>query len=523
MAVVSEKGNSMRNNTPHPNLPLRFAFLPPLFGKVRMGGVFLFILLLTACAVGPNYVKPKMSVPLKYKEAPKNFKMAEPQKVSCNRGPWWKVFNDPYLDRLERKLEISNQNIAQAAANYMNARALLGESRASLFPQLSATVDLTRQKQGTGSSSFISSNGSTGTVDTGSSKGGNISTFHTLNLDAAWEVDLWGAVRRDVESNVAATEASYAQIAVARLSAEASLAQFYFQLRALDRDQKILDDTVHEYGRFLKLTQNRYNMGVVSKSDVVQAQSQLETAQSQAIANKISRQQTEHAIAVLMGIPPANLNIPFMPLTARPPAIPNQIPTELLERRPDIAAAERQMAQANAQIGVAVAAFFPSLTLSANGNYTHQGFSRWLSLPDAGWSLTAEAMQILFDGGFRRSQVAAAKATYYANVAAYKQTVLTAFQEVEDNLSSLYILKQQEIVEQRAYQSAKTSLQLITNQYKAGTVDYTSVITAQNAAYTAEKTAADIIGQEMVSAALLIKALGGSWNPGEMCLSAKPL
>ncbi len=488
--------------------------------KVLMTAFFLF---LTSCtAVGPDYVKPKVSVPLKYKEAPPGFKMAAP-KDACDRGPWWEIFNDPYLNRLMRKLEISNQNIAQAIANYTNARALLGEARASYFPQISSTVDLTRQKQGSGSSSFISSSGSTGTVSTGASTGGTISTFHTVNIDASWEIDLWGAIRRNVESNADAAQASYAQIIVAKLSAEASLAQFYFQLRALDRDQQILDDTVTSYKQFLQLTKNRYNSGVVSKSDVVQAESQLETAQSQAIANKITREQTEHAIAVQMGIPPANLSIPFAPLTAKPPAIPGAVPTELLERRPDIAAAERQMASANAQIGVAISAFFPSLTIFGNGNYTHQNFSRWLSLPGAGWSLTGELAQILFDGGLRKSQIIAAKATYAANVAAYKQTVLSAFQEVEDNLSSLYILQKQEVVEERAYQSAKTSLELITNQYKAGTVDYTTVITAQNAAYTAEKTAADIIGQEMVAAVLLIKALGGGWDSRAMCLSAKPL
>jgi NodT family efflux transporter outer membrane factor (OMF) lipoprotein len=488
--------------------------------------VITLLLFLTACAVGPNYVKPKVPVPLKYKEAPKGFKMADPKEI-CQRGAWWEIFNDPYLNRLEAKVNISNQNIATAAANYMNARALLGEARSQFFPQVSAVADLVRQKQGAGSTSFIADSGSSvsdGTAVTGGSGGGGkISTFHTLTIDASWETDLWGAIRRNVESNIAATQASYAQIAVARLSAEASLAQSYFQLRALDRDQKILDDTVREYQRFLQLTRNRYNTGVVSKSDVVQAESQLETAQSQAIANKIARQQTEHAIAVLMGIPPANLSIPFAPLTATPPPIPVDVPTELLERRPDIASAERQMAQANAQIGVAIAAFFPSLTLSANGSYTHQGFNRWISIPDSSWSLAAELAQILFDGGFHRSQVAAAKATYAANVATYKQTVLTAFQEVEDNLSSLYILKQQWVVENKAFQSAKTSLQLITNQYKAGTVDYTSVITAQNAALTAEKTAADIIGQEMVAAVGLIKALGGGWDASVMCLSAKPL
>ncbi len=478
-------------------------------------------LLLSACAVGPNYVRPKVIVPQKYKEAPKGWKLAEPRD-NCDRGQWWKIFHDERLNQMEAQLNITNQNIAQAAANYQQSLALVTEAKAAFYPTLSALVDITRQKQGAGSTSFVSTSGtsvSSGQVTTGASGNGSgkITTFHTVSLNAAWEIDIWGAVQRNIESAVATAESSYANIEVARLSAAATLAQEYFQLRALDRDQKILDETVKEYRKILQYTRNRYKSGVDSESDIVSAEGELESAIAAAIANGIARAQTEHAIAVLIGIPPADFSIPFLPLEGRPPEIPLEVPTALLERRPDIAAAERLMASANAQIGVAIAAFFPTLTLSGDGSYTHQGWKHWLSFKNASWSIAGEVADTILDGGLRLATVQANQAAFASDVAAYRETVLTAFQNVEDSLASLRILKKEWVAENKAYLSAKKALDIVINQYNAGTTDYNSVTIAETNTYTAEKTAADIVGQEFVSAVLLIKALGGGWDACAMC------
>jgi NodT family efflux transporter outer membrane factor (OMF) lipoprotein len=478
----------------------------------------------SACHVGPDYVRPPVSVPLKFKEAPKNWKIAKPQ--ICDSRAWWKIFHDPELNKLEDNLVISNQTIFAAEAQYRQACALVDEARASYFPTVVGSLSLVRQKQGssgsgsssagsstTSTTSSTTSGISTGGISVGGSGGSNGPfTSHSLLLNASWEPDIWGGVSRSVEASIAGAQASGELLAATRLSAEASLAQFYFELRALDKDQALLNDTVVAYKKSLQLTKNRYAAGVAGRADVAQAQSQLETAQAQAINNGILRSQYEHAIAVLIGRPPADFSIAFKPLKSSVPAIPLQVPSMLLERRPDIANAERLMAQANAQIGVAISAYFPTLTLSATGSMQHQGWAHWFSIPAMGWALGAQVAQTIYDGGLACATTAAARANYDASVATYRQAVFTAFQDVEDNLVALRVLKSEMVVQDQAVASARLALKIMLNEYKAGTVPYSNVIIAQTAAYTAEKSAADVRGLEMTAAIGLVKALGGGWD-----------
>ncbi len=465
--------------------------------------------MLSACMVGPNYVRPCIDVPARYKEVPKHWKMASPRDT-MNRGQWWTVFHDTKLNMLENKVLVSNQNIANAEAQYCQARALLDAARANLYPTLGATVSLARQKQGNGSTSFVSST-STGVATTGTSTAANIFTNHSWILDAAWEPDIWGSVRRTIEAGQANADASAAQLAAVQLSMQATLAQTYFQLRALDRDQRILNDTVTEYTQALKLTKNRYHSGVATLSDVVQADTQLDNARAAAINNHIARAQFEHAIAVLLGVAPADFSLSEIPLTKTPPAIPVSVPSQLLERRPDVANAERLAKAANAQIGIAIAAYFPTVTLTGTASEQQKDYAHWFSFPLINWSIGAQLAETILDGGLRQATTAAARANYQATVATYRQTVLAAFQDVEDNLVSLNYLKRQSVVQNKAAADARLALQLMLNQYKAGTVAYSDVITAQNAAYTAEKAAADVTGQRMVSTVGLIKAMGGGF------------
>lgn len=496
----------------------------------KFANTLLTALLLTSCAVGPNYKRPVVNVPPKYKEAPpKGWKKAEPQDA-FNRGQWWKIFRDKKLNHLEDQLNQSNQTIATAYENYQQAMALVDEARASYFPTLSATASITRHGGGSGgsfssttnSTPNASSNSSSSSISTGtfsSSSGGNGSTgnSHSLAFNAAWEPDIWGLVRRTVEAAQGGADASGALLASTRLASQGSLAQIYFQVRALDKDQVILDATVVDYKKALKLTENQYASGVAAQADIVQARTQLESAEALAINNKISRGQFEHAIAVLVGVPPAEFSLPPQPLSSPPPKIPGSVPSTLLERRPDVAQAEHLMIQANANIGVAIAAYFPTLTLSGNASYQHQGLiNNWFSVPGLGWSIGPQLAETIFDGGLRSATVAAARAGYRSTVASYRQTILAAFQDVEDNLISLRTLRRQAVADEAAAKDARLALQLVINQYKAGTVDYSAVITAQTTAYTAEKTAADVVGLEMTSAVGLIKALGGGWN-GSFC------
>ncbi|MDE1181354.1 efflux transporter outer membrane subunit [Paraburkholderia sp.] len=462
-----------------------------------------FATLLAACAVGPDYHRPDAAVPASYKEAAPGWKVAEPADQH-DRGTWWTIYNDSQLNALEDKLNTANQTIAQYAAAYRQARALVAEARASYFPIVTASGSATRSKSG----SVTSNSGTT-------SRSG-INNTYNLALDATWEPDLWGSVSRTVGAQKAGQQGAAADLANARLSAQATLAQTYFSLRALDASQKLLDDTVAAYQRSLTLTQNQYAAGVAARSDVIQAQTQLQSAQASAIDNGVARAQDEHAIAVLVGEPASTFSIAAAPLDATPPTVPAQLPSSLLERRPDIAAAERKAAAANEQIGVAIAAFFPTLTLSASGGFESSVFSQWLTAPARFWTLGPQLAATIFDAGLRKAQTDAARATYDQDVATYRQTVLAAFQDVEDNLASQRILEQEIVVQEQAVASANQALAIVTNQYKAGTVDYVNVLTAQTTAFTASQKLSALAGQRMVSSVGLVKALGGGWDASQM-------
>ena len=501
------------------NLMQTYSCLHAVYRRIRCASLVLLSISLCSCVVGPDYVRPCATVPIKFKEASKNWRVAKPND-NYDRGQWWKIFHDPQLNKLEAQLNCSNQTVATAAANYRQASDLVDEARASYFPTLIASASITRQK----SAAIVSSSGTSGgTVTPGSASAGTTGTVgaagpkpvtnNSFILNASWEPDIWGSVRRTVEASVAGAEASDALLVLTRLMAQASLAQFYFELRTADKDRQLLNDTVANYKEALTLTKNQYASGVAGQADIVQAQTQLETAQAQAINYKINRAVYEHAIAVLIGLPPSLFSIAYNPLSRSAPLIPVEIPTTALERRPDVAQAERLMAQANANIGVAIAAYYPNLTLSASGTAAGKGsIAHWLAAPIYGWAVGPQLAETLFDGGLRNATTAAARAVYDSSVASYRQVVLAAIQDVEDNLATLRILKEETVALDKAAASARLALKLVTNQYKSGTVPYSSVITAQTTAYTAEKNAADTRGLQMTSAVGLIRALGGNWN-----------
>ncbi|KWZ40179.1 RND transporter [Burkholderia savannae] len=460
--------------------------------------------LLAGCAVGPDYHRPDAAIPAAYKEAPPGWKAAQPAD-RADRGPWWAIYDDPQLNALIDKLNASNQTIAQYAAAYRQARALVAEARASYFPTLGLTASESR------ASSALSS-GSTASRSTART----IGNTYNVGLDASWEPDLWGKVSRTVGAQKAGEAAAAADLANARLSAQATLAQTYFQLRAADATQKLLDDTVASYQKSLQLTQNQYAQGVAARSDVIQAQTQLQSAQASAIDNGIARAQYEHAIATLVGEPASTFSLPPMPLTAEPPSMPIDVPSAILERRPDVAAAERRAAAANEQIGVAIAAFFPTLTLSASGGFQSSVWSQLFTLPARFWSVGPQLAATLFDAGLRAAQTEAARATYDQDVASYRAAVLSAFQDVEDNLASQRILEQEIVVQRQAVESAQHALDITLNQYKAGTVAYLNVLTAQTTAFSAQQKLSTISGQRMVSSVGLVKALGGGWDVAQI-------
>jgi NodT family efflux transporter outer membrane factor (OMF) lipoprotein len=464
--------------------------------------------MLAGCAVGPDYKRPTTDIPASYKEAAEGWKVAQPADQQ-DRGPWWTIYNDPQLSALEDKLNASNQTIAQFAAAYRQARALVAEARSAYFPLVTLNGSGERQQSPARSGGFV-----TGTGSVGSS--GAITNSFRLSADATWEPDLWGQVSRTVAAEKAGQQGAAADLANARLSAQGTLAQTYFTLRSLDAQQKLLDDTVVSFEKSLQLTQNRYAQGVAARSDVIQAQTQLQSAQAAAIDNGVARTQNEHAIAVLIGEPASTFSLPPEPLDTTPPDVPAQLPSALLERRPDIASAERKAAAANEQIGVAIAAYFPTLTLSASGGFESSVFSQLLTAPSRFWTVGPQLAATLFDFGLRSAQTDAARAVYDQNVATYRQTVLAAFQDVEDNLASLRILGKEIVVQQQAVQSAQQALDIVTNQYKSGTVDYLNVLTAQTTAFNAEQKLASIAGQRMVSSVGLVKALGGGWEVAQI-------
>ncbi len=455
---------------------------------------------LAGCMVGPDYLRPDAAVPDAYKEAG-DWKLAQPRD-GASRGRWWEDFGDPQLNALIEQVEISNQTVLVAEAQFRQARALVASSRAALYPALD------------GSASIIRSRSPTGVI--GGTTAGRVLTNRTASLDANWEADLWGRVRRAVESNEANALASAADLAAARLSAQAELASDYFQLRILDAQKQLIEDTVAAFQKSLDLTKNRYDAGVAAKVDVVQAQTQLKSTQADAIDLGVQRAQFEHAIAVLIGKPPAALSLERVPLAISMPLIPFGLPSELLERRPDIAAAERHVAGANAQIGVAKAAYFPSLSLSASGGFRSTDAAQWFTVPSRFWSIGPALAQSIFDAGLRRAQTDQAIAAYDATVAQYRQAVLAGFQEVEDNLAALRILEEEAKVQEDAVRAARESVTLTLNQYKAGTVSFLNVAIVQTTLLNNERTAMGILGRRLVAAVTLVKALGGGWNASEL-------
>jgi NodT family efflux transporter outer membrane factor (OMF) lipoprotein len=458
------------------------------------------LILFSGCTVGPDYVRPATVAPEAYKEM-SGWKVAEPG-AEIARGSWWEIYHDPQLNAFEEQVNISNQDIAVAEAQFRQARALVQAARAGYFPTAAAGAAYTRSR---GSEN----------VGPARSPGETISDY-LLSGNVAWEVDLWGRIRRAVESTRASAQASAADLEGMRLSAQAELAQDYFQLCALDAQKALLEQTVAAYERILTFTKNRYARGVVSRAAVLQAETQLKSTQAQALDLGVQRAQLEHAVAVLIGKPPSVFAIPVTPLTQTPPSVPLAVPSELLERRPDIAAAERRVAAANAQIGVAVAAFYPTVTLSGLAGYQASHQADWLTWPSRFWALGAAISETVFDAGLRRAQTDQARAAYEATVASYRGTVLTGFQEVEDNLAALRILEEEAKVQDEAVQAAQQSVKVSTNQYKAGIIDHLALLVVETIALNNERTAIDIRGRRMTASVLLIKALGGGWKLSDL-------
>jgi len=454
-----------------------------------------------ACTVGPSYKRPSTEMPSGFKEQPPaGWKTAQPND-SMKRGAWWELFGDPALNALEEQVSVSNQTLAQAEAQFRGARAAVAAARAGLFPTVTAGAQATRSYSGASRSA--------------SGQGGT-TTVYQVPVDFTYEADVWGRVRRTIEENAANAQASAADVETIRLSLQAELAVDYFQLHGLDEQKRLLDTTVTDYETALRITGNRHDQGVASGADVAEAQTQLETALAQAIDLGVSRTQLEHAIAILTGKAPVDLTIPMGPITVAPPVVPLALPSELLERRPDIAAAERRVAAANAQIGVATAAYYPSLTLNASGGFASSTLGTLFSLPNRFWSLGPQLLATVFDGGRRRAAVAQAEAAYDAQVAAYRESVLTAFQNVEDNLGAVRILADEATQQTAAVAAAEKSLALTRNRYSAGIATYLEVITAENAAYANERTAVDLRVRQMTASVNLVKALGGGWSVAQM-------
>lgn len=489
------------------------------------GSPALLCLVLGGCLVGPDYHAAKAPESPAFKETPPGWLIGQPADAT-DRGAWWSVYNDPVLDALERQVDVSNQTLKAAEAAFRNARALVDEARANLFPTLGLTADGSRSSSGGGSSgsnSFGSSSNSVtsnglgtvtngGTTTTSSTSTSRTRNSFSLEAQASWDLDVWGRIRRQVESNVAGAQASAADVASARLSAQGSVANYYFQLRGEDSLQILLDQTVADYERSLRITNNQYTAGTVARGDVVAAQAQLESTRSTAVAVTLLRSQYEHAIAILTGHAPSALTVPPGTLTMNVPVVPPGVPSTLLQRRPDIAAAERTMQQQNALVGVAVAAYYPDITLSALYGYSGDPIRSLISAANRVWSLGSAASETLFDGGSRRATVAAARALYDQAVATYRQTVLVAFQQVEDELVALRVLEQQAVVQDRAVVAVRQAVAIALNQYRAGIVTYTSVITEQALALGDEQTALSIRQSRLVASVALIQALGGGWD-----------
>jgi NodT family efflux transporter outer membrane factor (OMF) lipoprotein len=462
--------------------------------------------------VGPKYHTPPAETPVSYKElTPADFKNTDGWKVAqpkddALRGKWWKIFNDPQLNALEEKVNVSNQNIAAAAASFFAARALVKEARSQLFPTVTTNPAITLQRP--------SSTLSTGTGSTSSPKGAF--TDYTLPFDATWQLDLFGRIRNTVRSAAYGAQASAADLENTRLTIQADVAADYFQLRGQDALKQLLDSTVVAFQQSLDLTRALYETGIDSDEAVAQAETQLEATQAQDTALGIQRAQFEHAIAMLTGQPASTFSIPIEPLKSSPPAIPFGVPSQLLERRPDIAVAERLVAQANAQIGIAKAAYFPTIMLSATAGLESTSVATWFTWPSRFFSIGPAALETLFDAGLRRATVEQFRAQYDQTVANYRQTVLTAFQQVEDSLALLRLLSVEIQYQDTAVKSAERSLALAKDRYSLGIDPYLNVITAQTSLLSNQETAANLRIQQMTATVGLIEALGGGWDASQL-------
>ncbi|MCL2760472.1 MAG: efflux transporter outer membrane subunit [Desulfuromonadales bacterium] len=471
-------------------------------GRLLLQGLFIAFLLfvVTACSVGPNYVKPGVTVPQAFKEE-KGWKAASPNDGKLG-GKWWELFGDNDLSKLVEQVEVSNQNVAAAEASLRQARAMVKESQAGYMPTVAIGFGASRGRN----SSNLGTAGNTSST----------SSDFSLPLDFSWELDIWGKIRRTVEASKANLQSTSANYASVRLAAQAEVALDYFQIRTIDVQKQLLDETVDNYQKSLDLTKNRYNAGVAAKTDVLQAESQLKAVQAQVLDLAIQRAQLEHAIAILIGKAPADFSLPVITTMPTLPGVPVGVPSELLERRPDIAAAERQIAVANANIGVAQAAYYPTISINGSIGFEASDIAKLFAWPSRFWSLGGSASQTLFDGGFRGAQKEQMEGAYDATVATYRQTVLTALQEVEDNLVALRVLQDELKVLNESADAARQTTVATMNQYKSGTVGYLNVLVAQSTELSARINVINAEGRQFSASVTLIKALGGGWNVSGM-------
>jgi NodT family efflux transporter outer membrane factor (OMF) lipoprotein len=475
-------------------------------------------LLLSGCTVGPKYHRPSVTTPEAFKElTPADYQTTDGWKVAQPRdaalkGKWWEIFNDPQLDALEEQVNVSNQTIASAFAAFLVARAMVREARSQYFPTVTVGAGITNQRQ-----PQLGSQSGTGTgTGTGATSSPQSFTEYSLPFDATWTPDLFGRVRNTVRASANAAQASAADLANTRLTVQAEVAVDYFSIRGQDALKQLLDDTVVSFQESLRLTQALYETGIDSDEAVAQAETQLESAQAQDTALGIQRSQFEHALAVLVGQPASTFSVRTEPLKPDPPAIPYGVPSQLLERRPDIAASERLMAQANAQIGVAVAAYYPTVTLSASAGLESTSFTKWFTWPSRFWSVGPSASETIYDGGLRRATVQQYQANFLETIANYRQTVLAAFQNVEDNLASLRILSIEIKQQDTAVGSAQRNLKIAIDRYKLGIDPYLNVITAQTTLFSNQQTAVNLRIQQMTASVQLVEAVGGGWDASQL-------
>lgn len=463
--------------------------------------------LLASCTVGPKYTKPSVPVAPAYSEQPpasfkeaNGWQTAQPSDAVL-RGKWWEVFGDEQLNALEEQVGQANQTLKVAEANFRQSRAQIKIQHAALYPTVGVQPSITSNR--------ISSNNPTG------AQGFQYGLFD-LPVSASWDADFWGRIRRTIANAREQSQASAADLANTKLQLQSDLAVDYFEAHALDAEKQLLDQNVEAYQKAFQLTENRFEGGVSAKAEVEQARTQLDQTQAQDIDVDAARLQYDHAIAVLIGKDPEEFKLAFDPLKRTPPAVPVGLPSQLLQRRPDIAAAERQVAAANEQIGIAKAAFWPDLVITATGGLQSGSIINWFTFPSRFWTIGPQLAQTIFDAGQRRAQVEISQANYEATAANYRQTALTAFQEVEDNLSTLRVLEHESAVQHEATVAAERSVELSMNRYKGGLITYLDVITAQTIALTNERTEVDLLRRRMDASVSLIKALGGGWDTSQL-------